>query len=219
VPGRLVGWLVVDPQKAHMADLDAVPQPTGGAADDRHGMATSGGWVATGCSPFLYVFAGIGARLCARRLDAALASGVEPTSDRLLSRRAAQLTNRRTRERFADALDACAAHARRPKRGSSLAVPISRDVLYVQADLCRLALDLRGTGEVSAQGMAHVRRLLTDGTSPIYAHGPSGMLAHTVAAAVACLGDEPHRPREADGHHTLPAPPDDISSRSFLSTT
>ena len=74
-------------------------------------------------------------RLCAGRLDAALASGVEPTSDRLLARRAAQLTNPRTRERFADALDACVAHARRPKPRSSLAVPISRDVLFIQGRL------------------------------------------------------------------------------------
>ncbi|MGC2373955.1 MAG: hypothetical protein WA484_08795 [Solirubrobacteraceae bacterium] len=75
-----------------------------------------------------------------------------------------------------------------------MAVPISRDVLFVQADLRRLAQDLRGTGEVSAQGMARVRRLLTDGASPMYIHGSSGMLAHTVAAAVVCLGDEPHGP-------------------------
>ncbi len=145
MPGRLVGWLIVDPKEAHMANPDTVPQPTGGAVqrvsgpahdhDDRHGMATSGGWVVAGCSPFLYVFAGIGARLCAGRLDAALASGVEPTSDRLLARRAAQLTNPRTRERFADALDACVAHARRPKPRSSLAVPISRDVLFIQGRL------------------------------------------------------------------------------------
>ncbi len=63
-----------------------------------------------------------------------------------------------------------------------------------RADLRRLAQDLRGTGEVSAQGMARVRRLLTDGASPIYIDGPSSMLAHAVVAAVVCLGDEPHGP-------------------------
>jgi hypothetical protein len=116
--------------------------------DDRHGESTSGGWAAAGRSPFSYVFAGIGARLCAGRLDAALASGVEQSSDRLLARRAVQLTSRRRRKRFADALDAGLARAHKPSPGSRAAVPVNRrEVLLAQAELRRLVAQLRGNAK------------------------------------------------------------------------
>ncbi len=135
----------------------------------------------------------IAARVQASRLDRALARGDDPTSDRVLHRRAQQLTTRRARERLANALEAHLAEARRPaRRGHGPAVPLCRvEVLRAAPELRRLALCLRGNGEVPAQAIAHVRGLLTDGHGPLYQHSPPGTLARVFRSATAEFCDEP----------------------------
>ncbi len=139
------------------------------------------------------VVVAIAARVQAPRLDRALARGDDPTSDRVLHRRAQQLTTRRARERLADALEAHLAEAHRPaRRGYGPAVPLCRvEVLWAAPELRRLALCLRGNGEVPAQAIARVRRLLTDGHGPLYQHSPPGTLARVFRSATAGFCDEP----------------------------
>jgi hypothetical protein len=133
----------------------------------------------------------IGAWVRADRLDRALAAGTDPSTSVLLARRASQLTTRRNRVRFARALEAHLAEARNPTMRASAAIPVRReDVLYASPDLRRLVNTLREGGEVGAQGMAHTRRLLIDGASPLYARSPRGTLAQAFGAATECLHDE-----------------------------
>lgn len=102
-----------------------------------------------------------------------------------------QLTTRRTRARLARALEAHLAEARTPRTGFSAAIPVRRgEVLRAQRELPRLVECLRSAGDVRAQGLARIQRLLTDGSSPLYAHSPPGSLAQAVAAATECVADE-----------------------------
>ncbi len=133
----------------------------------------------------------VGARMRADQLDRALAAGADPAAGALLARRASQLTIRRIRAGLALALEAHLAEARGPRKRTSAAVPLRRsEVLYAAPEIRRLVGRLRDDREIRAQGTARVRRLLTDGTSPLYAHSPPGTLAKAVAAAVDSLQDE-----------------------------
>ena len=125
------------------------------------------------------------------RADLATAAGADPAARALLARRASQLTIRRIRAGLARALEAHLAEARRPRKRTSAAVPLRRrEVLYAAPEIRRLVGCLRDDREIRAQGTARVRRLLTDGTSPLYAHSPPGALATAVAAAIDSLHDE-----------------------------
>ena len=127
----------------------------------------------------------------ADHLDRALAAGVDPAAGALLARRASQLTTRRSRAGFVRALEAHLAEARRPRARSSAAVPLCRgEVLHAAPEIRRLVVCLRDDREIRAQSIARVRRLLTDGTGPLYAYSPPGTLARAVAAAIDCLHDE-----------------------------
>lgn len=136
-------------------------------------------------------FVAITARVWAARLDRALLAGADPTTDALLHRRALQLTTRRTRTRLADALEAHLDEARRAApRGRGPSVPLCRgEVLRAAPELRRVVACLRGGGEVRAQGIARLRRLLSNGHGPLYQHSPPGTLARAVAAATAGLCD------------------------------
>ena len=138
-------------------------------------------------APVVAIFA----RISASRLDRALLAGTEPTTDALLQRRALQLTTPRTRTRLADALEAHLAEARRATpRGRGPAIPVCRvEVLRAAPELRRLVVCLRGGGEVRAQGIAGLRRLLTDGRGPLYQHGSPGTFARALAVARAGLCD------------------------------
>ncbi len=109
----------------------------------------------------------VAARLLAGRLDRALIDGADPCTSPRLAARAAMLTSRSTRSELADGLDVILASARRPpSRGRAL--PRHASVL-ANADLMReLAGVLRGPAPLYAAGIARVRRLLTDGTGPMY---------------------------------------------------
>jgi hypothetical protein len=109
----------------------------------------------------------LAARLLAGRLDRALIDGADPSTSPRLAARAAMLTSRSTRSELADALDVILASAQRPpSRGRAL--PRHASVLANAALLRELAGVLRGPAPLYADGIAMVRRLLIDGTGPMY---------------------------------------------------
>ena len=109
----------------------------------------------------------VAARLFARRLDRELIRGADPASRPRLAARAALLTSRSTRDELADGLDVVLSSAQRPL-GRVHAQPRPAPVLANAALLRELASVLRGPGPLYAAGIARVRRLLTDGTGPMY---------------------------------------------------
>ena len=109
----------------------------------------------------------LAARLFARRLDRELIGGADPASRPWLAARAALLTSRSTRDELADGLDVVLTSAQRPP-GRAHALPRPAPVLANAALLRELARVLRGPCPLYAAGIARVRRLLTDGTGPMY---------------------------------------------------
>ena len=136
-------------------------------------------------------FVSIATFVSAGRLDRALAAGTDPRAGVLLERRAAQLTSRRARRLTADALESHLVKARTPRTGLTAAIPVQRGELLRAGRETRLLIELlRDDGDVRAQGMARIHRLLSDGGSPLYADSPRGTLAQTLIAATECMRDE-----------------------------
>src|SRR5437667_12532446 len=109
----------------------------------------------------------VAARLIAGRLDRALIDGADPSASPRLAARAAMLTSRSTRSELADGLDVVLARAQRPP-SRRRALPRHASVLANAALMRELAGMLRGRAPLYAAGIARVRRLLTDGTGPMY---------------------------------------------------
>lgn len=110
------------------------------------------------------------ARLCAWRLDLALAGGASPDAGAALSLRASRLIGPRMRRQIAGEIrDVLADVLRRPH-------PLDRSVhVCVRGPLLRsvpalqdLAERLAGPGPVDPAGVARVRVLLRDGDGPLY---------------------------------------------------
>ena len=74
---------------------------------------------------------------------------------------------------------------------ATAAIPVRRGELLRASRETRLLIELlRDDGDVRAQGMARIHRLLSDGASPLYADSPRGTLAQTLIAATECMRDE-----------------------------
>jgi hypothetical protein len=114
------------------------------------------------------VTARVAARVLAGSLDAALIDGADPLSSRRLAARAALLTSRASRSALADGLDQLVAGATHPAGRARLHAPHA-PVQANAALLRELAGALRGPAPLYAAGIARLRRLLTDGTGPMYA--------------------------------------------------
>jgi len=130
------------------------------------------------------------ARVWLRRgaLDRSLAHGADPTATPELSRRARQLTSRRTRAGLVEGLRNLIEAAEEPRRAHTAAVPLQRRaILGERAFLLDLAADLASDDELSPRGIALVERLLTDGASPVYGSGPEGDLHRALIHARAAL--------------------------------
>jgi len=96
------------------------------------------------------------ARLRSTRLDDQLARGVAPTASAPLALRAEALG----RSRY---------EAREPRRSPRARVPLHRNaVLAAAQELDELARQLLSPGPLAARGVARVRLLLVDGSSPLY---------------------------------------------------
>jgi hypothetical protein len=108
------------------------------------------------------------ARLLSARADDVLADGADPLSSPLLAARAEQLCSARSRAALAKGLTRAVADARRSRPSLTAAVHVARPAVRSCApSLLALAAEL-GDAHVRLQGVALTRRLLSDGTSPLF---------------------------------------------------
>jgi hypothetical protein len=132
------------------------------------------------------------ARICAARLDRALARGASPDTSAVLALRARALLLPQVQRELAQQVARVLAEGTDPTprvRGSR--VPVRRNSVRATAHLFRELVDrLSGAGPLSVEGIAMVRNLLTDGAGPIYHPGPAGELRGALDRALAAL--EPH---------------------------
>jgi hypothetical protein len=121
-------------------------------------------------------------------LDRSLAAGEDPAASPALSRRARQLTSRRTRAGLAASIRNLVDTAEEAPRGFTAVVPIQRhEILRERQLLLQLADDLESQDELKPRGIALVERLLIDGASPVYVQGPEGALHGALVHAHAAL--------------------------------
>jgi hypothetical protein len=110
----------------------------------------------------------IRARLRRRKLDEALAGGVDPWTSSELVARATQVTSPTTRHRLAGSVDALIVLAEHGGLNSP-SVPIPRRAVLAKRDaLAALAMRLRDPAPVGVAGLARLAGLLWDGSSPLY---------------------------------------------------
>jgi hypothetical protein len=127
------------------------------------------------------------ARLRARRFDRALAVGVPAPAGSALAVHAARLTSVVERQAVARALRRAVRDAKDTRATQSGRVPMHRaNIGSAEALIDEVTLRLHAPQPVSARGMARLRRLLSDGTSPLYRQG-RGDLAGRLGAALAAL--------------------------------
>ena len=95
-------------------------------------------------------------------------------------------TAQRRRRRYAEGLEHAVERADRPWPFTA-AVPVSREATEgARAPLLDIAERLRQPRPVTGEGLAAVRRLLTDGAGPLY-YGPPGELRRVAQATLAAL--------------------------------
>ena len=128
------------------------------------------------------------ARWRAGELDRQLAEGASPGASALLAIRCRRLTGRRYRARVAAGLARRVRDAEATTRGFSAAIrPDRREVVAARTVLATLDRRLRAPEPVSAQGIAMLESLLTDGASPLYLPTEPGELGSRLRAAAAAL--------------------------------
>ncbi len=138
------------------------------------------------------------ARSSSPSLDARLAAGEDPLSDPVLYVRARQLTSRRARSKLADNLERAMAHA-----GTSAAfgpaMPNNPDASgRARTALRQLVRRLRRDATVHPAGVSLARKLLVDGSSPLYRASSEGALWDAAREALLWL-DGPIGEEEAGG--------------------
>jgi hypothetical protein len=127
------------------------------------------------------------ARLRARRFDLALAVGVPAPAGSALAVHAARLTSVAERQAVARALRRAVLDAKDTRSTQSGRVPMHRaNIASAEALIDEVTMRLHAPHPVSARGMARLRQLLSDGTSPLYRLG-RGDLAGRLGAALAAL--------------------------------
>jgi len=127
------------------------------------------------------------ARLRAARFDRALAVGVPAPAGSALALHAARLTSVAERQAVARALRRAVRDAKDTRATQSGRVPMHRaNIASAEALIDEVTLRLHAPRPVSARGMARLRQLLSNGTSPLFRHG-RGDLAGRLGAALAAL--------------------------------
>lgn len=129
----------------------------------------------------------LAARLRSRTLDRALIAGADPAATPQLAARAAKLTAKSTRAGTADGLERLARTPSEPHTRPRV-LPFRNAIQANASDLYALAALLRGPRPVYAQGVAMLRRLVTDGTGPAYTDRDGGTLAHRLDDARVAIG-------------------------------
>ena len=132
------------------------------------------------------------------RLDQMLADGVDPGQTPVLSLRAQQLQALSQRRRLASGLERLVAQADRRQSGGGSTVPINRrEIIRARALLLQLTERLRDPAAACPRGVAIIRRLLTDDSSPIFSPAWSGRrpaqraLERHARAALAAFDGQP----------------------------
>lgn len=159
-----------------MATATTYPRPFGGAPNAGHAGRAS-----------------LRARLVAwwhgAAFDDALAAGADPQSDVRLAAHAARLARPHCIDALADGLERAVADAERPRRALSAAVPVrASEVVDNRHELLALAALLRSTPQPSPRALALTRRLLIDGSSPLFAADASPSLRDAVREARDAFG-------------------------------
>jgi hypothetical protein len=125
------------------------------------------------------------ARFATRRLDSELARGVAPDARVALALRAHALGEPGMRKTLACSLRTVLSDARAPQCQRVAKVPTARsEVLDTAEALSELAERLIAPGPLAARGLARVRLLLSDGSSPLYWRHASDNLHAVVARAL-----------------------------------
>jgi hypothetical protein len=119
----------------------------------------------------------VAARAHAEHLDRALAAGASPDASTGLALQAQRLVDPWSRRQLAATLEAVTDRAGRPPLMRSWRAPQAAGAIRAAApELLALSARLRAPTVVSAEGVAQVEALLTDGTGPLYRPGPSSAL-------------------------------------------
>jgi hypothetical protein len=109
----------------------------------------------------------------ASKLDRELAAGVASWASPRHAARSLQLTGARQRRSLAGTIERLAVEARRPPLVGNAATllirPARRAIIACEPQLNELSAILRSAVPVTAGGVASLKRLLTDGTGPLYA--------------------------------------------------
>jgi hypothetical protein len=121
---------------------------------------------------------GASALLRRRILERRLLDGVDPASDPLVARRAAQLAAPRLRETTARTLERLVRDARDTggPRISSAIRPSRREVLLAEPYLLQMIARLRDGRPIWPAGIARVRDMVADGCGPLYTGERHGAL-------------------------------------------
>ena len=131
------------------------------------------------------------ARLRAWTLDAALARGACPDSSVVLSLRARTLISRRMRHQLSRRLRHVLSLAQRPSRPPHWTVPVCRrEVTRARAEVEALADRLISPDPVEATGVARVKMLVSDGSSPMYYRPRAAELEQALLEAIEALEPE-----------------------------
>jgi hypothetical protein len=118
-------------------------------------------------------------------LDEQLGAGTSPESNVLLALHAARLSQPNQRRRLAAGLRAVALAAQRPRRTKA---PINREgVRLVLGELEAVATRLDTNEPIDVSGIARLRRLLADGSSPLHRRSQAGLLQRELMSAVVAL--------------------------------
>lgn len=168
------------------------------ATDERQGNATvsrldrvafPGIRLRLGAEPWRHVRLAVVVWCQAAQLDRQLAAGTNPQRSPALRLRAQTITARRSRRRLAGGLGRALSNAEDIAPGFTAAVRTHhREVLAAGIVLEALRRRLCAPEPVTAQGVAILQVLLTDGTSLLYRTGEPGALGSHLRAAAAALG-------------------------------
>jgi len=154
----------------------------------------------SGAGPCRRIRLALIARWRAPELDRQLAEGASPSVSVLLAIRARRLVSPRYRARVAAGLARAVRDAEATTRGFSAAIrPDRREVIAARTVLQTLDRRLRAAEPVSAQGIAMLESLLTDGCSALYRPAEPGALGSRLRAAAAALEPLATRVRVPDG--------------------
>jgi hypothetical protein len=133
---------------------------------------------------------GLRLRVLAQRggLDRRLLAGADPVSTPELTLRAFQLTRAASRTTLAGSFEDTIATATERRRRSATSAPLARGAIAAaRLELAELVLAIREEPVVRARGLVLARRLLTDGSGPLYVESSDAALRIAVDETIRAL--------------------------------